>query len=301
MNKDWIPPAYLSPSQISSLTTCGEQYRLTRVEHAPERPMWGGIGGSTVHRVTELLDLGHYRGMEWAAPDLEVMWATVWEEALDEAKERNPEFDPDDYYRSGRASKDWPDKETPEWWAKKGPEFVKQWVMWRDNSGLEIWEIPNEETGELEPAIELEVNAYGPDDLHIKSVIDRVYVDPEGNLRIVDLKTGSHTDAWPRQMAYNALGIWCQYSEQTRWAGFWKARSGGVPQWFDLSVFSEQWLWEQAWKARQIRDQQLFLAAPTNLCATACGVRQWCVAMGGTPYFKRQDATMTHNQQEEVK
>lgn len=284
-NPDWIPPAYLSPSQISSLTTCGEQYRLTRVEHAPERPMWGGIGGSTVHKITDILDLGHYRGMEWAAPDLEAMWATVWEESLDEAKQRNPEFDPDDYYRSGRASKDWPDKETPDWWAKKGPEFVKQWVMWRDNSGLEIWEVPNEETGELEPAIELEVNAYGPDDLYIKSIIDRVYVDPEGNLRIVDLKTGSHTDAWPRQMAYNALGIWCQYSEQTRWAGFWKARSGGVPQWFDLSVFSEQWLWEQAWKARQIRDQQLFLAAPTNLCATACGVRQWCVAMGGTPFF----------------
>jgi hypothetical protein len=26
------------------------------VERAPERPMWAGIGGSTVHRVTEILD-----------------------------------------------------------------------------------------------------------------------------------------------------------------------------------------------------------------------------------------------------
>lgn len=61
-NPDWIPPEYLSPSQISSLLTCGEQYRLTRVEHAPERPMWAGIGGSAVHRMTEDLDREAYRG-----------------------------------------------------------------------------------------------------------------------------------------------------------------------------------------------------------------------------------------------
>lgn len=297
MNPDWLPPAYLSPSQISSLTTCGEQYRLTRVEHAPERPMWAGIGGSTVHLITEMLD----RDPELRVEDVETMWPEVFGTFLDEAKERSPEFDPEDYYRSGRASKDWPDKETPEWWAKKGPEFVKQWVMWRDNSGLEIWQAPNLETGELEPAIELEVHAYGPDALYVKSVIDRVYIDPAGDLRIVDLKTGSHTDAWPRQMAYNALGILSQYGEEARWAGFWKARSGGVPQWFDLSVFSPEWLWEQAWKAREIRDRQLFIAAPNNLCASACGVKQWCVAMGGTPYLKPQDATMTHNQEGDQK
>jgi hypothetical protein len=35
---------------------CGEQFRLTRQLHVPERPMWASIGGSTVHTVTELLD-----------------------------------------------------------------------------------------------------------------------------------------------------------------------------------------------------------------------------------------------------
>lgn len=62
MNPDWIPPEHLSPSQISSLLICGEQYRLTRVEHVPERPMWASIGGSAVHTLTELLDRGEYGG-----------------------------------------------------------------------------------------------------------------------------------------------------------------------------------------------------------------------------------------------
>lgn len=50
-------PLYLSPSQVNSLLTCGEQFRLTRMLKAPERPMWASIGGSTVHKITEILDL----------------------------------------------------------------------------------------------------------------------------------------------------------------------------------------------------------------------------------------------------
>lgn len=55
-------PRYLSPSQVSSLLTCGEQFRLNRVERVPERPMWASIGGSTVHRVTEILDRRKWAG-----------------------------------------------------------------------------------------------------------------------------------------------------------------------------------------------------------------------------------------------
>ena len=53
-------PLYLSPSQVSSLLTCGEQFRLGRLERVPERPMWASIGGSTVHKVTEILDREKY-------------------------------------------------------------------------------------------------------------------------------------------------------------------------------------------------------------------------------------------------
>lgn len=54
-------PLYLSPSQISSLLTCGEQFRLKRVLKVPERPMWASIGGSAVHKITEVLDLEHWK------------------------------------------------------------------------------------------------------------------------------------------------------------------------------------------------------------------------------------------------
>lgn len=54
------PDYPLSPSQISSLLTCGWQFYLTRVEKVPERPMWAGIGGNAVHAMTEDLDREAY-------------------------------------------------------------------------------------------------------------------------------------------------------------------------------------------------------------------------------------------------
>lgn len=225
------------------------------------------------------------------------LWPVFWEKSLDKEKQFHPEFDPSEYYTSGRASKAWPNKEDVAWWAVNGPLFVESWVQWRDNSGLTIWEVPDE-NGELIPAIELEVMAYGPDDLKVRSIIDRVFEDPEGDLRIVDLKSGSHVDPWPLQMALNNLGLISQYDRPARWAGYWEARKGGVLKWHDLSRYSEGWLWEQVWNAREIRNQQLFVAKPNNLCASACGVAAHCVAMGGTPFF-RKSATMTQNQEKD--
>lgn len=57
----WGLPVHMSPSQINSLLTCGEQYRLERVVRVPSRPMWAGVGGTTVHKLTEELDLEEWR------------------------------------------------------------------------------------------------------------------------------------------------------------------------------------------------------------------------------------------------
>lgn len=53
-------PRHMSPSSINSLLTCGEKYRLEKVARVPSRPMWAGIGGTTVHKVTEQLDREWY-------------------------------------------------------------------------------------------------------------------------------------------------------------------------------------------------------------------------------------------------
>lgn len=280
--------------------TCGEQFRLTRVLKVPERPQWASIGGTAVHRMTEDEDRARFDPSHGV-----LSWEDYWQEALDETKARHPEFDESEYRASGRVSKAWPDKEGPEWWAENGPKFVKAWRTWLDYSGLEIWEYPDHE-GTLTPCIEYEVMADswwandgrtpGVPPLYVKNVIDRILWDPiAGDLYIVDLKSGSMTPQWPRQMALNNLGFKqteaCPHERGAHWAGFWSARKGGIVNgleengWTNLWIYDDNWLWDQVRIAREIRDQHLFLAQPSNLCTSACGVRPYCRAMGGDPSF----------------
>lgn len=220
---------------------------------------------------------------------IDELFQQEWDAAFDAAKERSPIYDPADYYSSGRASKAYPDKENPDWWLEKGPEFIRMWETWRDNCGLEIAELPDPAgTGELIPGIEYQADAHLPGapggDLYLVSAIDRVMVDPKGDLYIVDLKTGSSTDPWPLQLALNNLGLYYTTGQWAKWGGFWNPRKGGISgEWFDLSIYDEDWLWNLVWTAREIRDRQLFLPNPSNLCKSACGVAKFCKAMGGSP------------------
>jgi hypothetical protein len=215
---------------------------------------------------------------------IEQRFKALWDETLDSEldNERSGSYQPEEFYVSGRKSKEWPEKENPFWWQAKGPGFVKSWEVWRDNSGLDIWTTPDGE-----PAIELEVRAERGD-VSILCFIDRVFVDPNGVLYIVDLKSGSQTPAWPQQLAFNNLGLFATTGYRAQYGGFWSARNGGIKGnveagdgFADLRIYDDEWLWEQARMAKAIRDQQLFVAQPTNLCRSACGVAPYCKAIGG--------------------
>lgn len=222
------------------------------------------------------------------------LWQEIWSECADEAKTRSPEYGTEDYYRSGRASKAHPNKEDFGWWQENGPRYVKLWEAWRDNCGLELAEVPAIDTGELIPGIELEAWADGPDGTCVKSATDRVFTDGT-DYYIVDLKTGSRTQPWPLQLALNRLCLEQTFGIHVKYAGYWSARKGGIdPDWHDLERFTDEILWEWVWKAREIRDRQLFVPQPNMLCSSACGVKDYCVAMGGTLFFDR-GATVTQD------
>lgn len=224
-----------------------------------------------------------------------ILFEEVFAECEAEALGRSPEYGQEEWYRSGRVSKAWPEKENREWWLENGPRFVDLWELWRDNSGLTFSEFPDFSSGEILPGIELEVWAEN-NMRSVKSVIDRVMQDEHGNVYIIDLKTGSMTDPWPLQMALNNLCLKYTYGVSAQYAGFWKARTGGVEIWHPLDIYDDDFMWDIVEKAYEIRDQQLFIPNPGNLCKNACGVKQFCKAMGGNPLLipTVQHDTTTH-------
>lgn len=62
------PPEHMSFSQASSLLSCGEQYRLTRILGVPDPSGWALVGGKATHRATELYDRAYEALVHGDAP-----------------------------------------------------------------------------------------------------------------------------------------------------------------------------------------------------------------------------------------
>lgn len=266
-------PAYLSPSQINSLTTCGMQYVLTRGERVPERPTMGGVGGGAVHTLTEEIDR---TGRTWSGEEIYAAWGAHLEQSIAEAEKSG--FTLDQFYCGGRPSARWPNRENIDWWNHQGPLFVAQWQEWLATAGWEVADLLDQSTGEVIPGIEVEVTYRTQSGLEVLSYIDRVVRNKvSGDHAVVDLKTGSMTPPWPLQMAYNGWGLYQCYDVLPRWSGYWKARKGTVESWFDMDTMLQmEFIDRQAEVANEIKKNELFMAVPSNLCANACGVKQYC-------------------------
>jgi putative RecB family exonuclease len=111
------------------------------------------------------------------------LWDDAWKIEIDEAT-KNGEIKLEDLRQSSRTTKANPNGENAAWWYENGKKFLSNWITWRDNSGWKIWTTPDNQ-----PAIEIAFNVV-IGGIYFKGAIDRVFVTPEGELVILDLKTG---------------------------------------------------------------------------------------------------------------
>lgn len=201
------------------------------------------------------------------------------EEKADQQKKTD--VPPAEWRRSGRASKAWPEKETEEWWAENGPLMVQRWIDWRTSSGWTLWETPDGR-----PAVELALNVQ-MGGVPVKMFIDRVFVTPEGQLVVVDLKTGSREPKDPIQLGMYACGMELTFGERPQYGAYWMGRTGGTGVPHDLEHLTVDlmggWLadWDRARRAN------LFIPHVTDMCGY-CSVRDYCVAVNGPKWREAQ-------------
>lgn len=171
----------------------------------------------------------------------------------------------------GRATKEFPNKEDYDWWLKHGPVMVNRWIEWRNlNPSWQLWQpSPGYHAIELDLQFELE-------GVLVKGFVDRVFVDGDGQLVVVDLKTGSR-EPEPVQLALYAIGIEKKFGVRPQWGGYWMARNGFIPQMYNLDGFTTEMV--SAWfrDFRKAIDHQIFIPHLTSMCKS-CGVNTSCVA-----------------------
>lgn len=252
---------------------CGYQWYLQRGLNLPQRPGWATVGGSAVHAATEDIDLM----ADDPADSVRDIFNHHFDLAIEEEVNRyEGKYPPSEWRASGRASKQWPEKEDEAWWRANGPLFVGNWLNWRRRSSLELYTMDD---GNFAVELEATVEFGG---LPCKVIIDRLFTGAHG-LSLVDIKSGSQMPKDDLQLAIYSHALRATYGYEVRWGSYFDARKGLSTPAYDLGV--EAWPKERIdyifKSVRHMQEQGIFLAQPSNMCS-ACTVKDYCATMGGS-------------------
>jgi putative RecB family exonuclease len=156
----FAPPRSLSPSKVTSFRDCALAFRFNAIEHLPDEPTIWTVKGTLVHQVLERLFWRHDRGRR--TPDAaEGELSVAWEEL-----QSDPDF----------LALDLSPAEAEEL---------------RDESRTLVANYFRlEDPDEITPVgIELTLEAR-VGDMRLRGIIDRLDLTPDGDLVVVDYKTG---------------------------------------------------------------------------------------------------------------
>lgn len=271
------PRVRLSHSAVEDLVSCGEKYRLRRVEHVPRTPSWSMIGGSAVHVTTEIIDLTHLGiinpGVGMLKSPREIFLAELEAKAVQE--EILTDSSRSEWSASGRASRSWPNKEDEKWWKANGSDQVESWLNFQANSPWQIWTRPDGE-----PAIEVSLE-WNIGDVRVRGYIDRIMENTlTGALAIVDIKSGSRTPVSDVQLGIYRHGLLAKYGQAPSFGFYFMTRQGGTSVPTDLTQFDDgrlEYMFDAAAKAIE---QNIFIPHLSPMCPS-CDVRTRCYAYEG--------------------
>lgn len=258
----------MSHSRYEMYASCGEKYRLAKIERVPQTPGIYRVAGTAFHEWTDMFDESPPWDLEdishagWYANRIEVLIAEEEE-------------------KSGFAFSEWdnPQKKAGANEAARdkfinelGPDMIRKYIDWRAQSAWSIADMGGDQSGDcLGIEFELEFEIQGVQEI-VK--IDRIFEIPEtGQLVAIDTKTWSKRRTTAQLPTY--LVALRQHGYDVSGAAYYEARKGTVTEIKSYQYWDEKRLAALHVQAAHMISEGWFLPKPSDECAN-CDVRRHC-------------------------
>ncbi|HUY65895.1 MAG TPA: PD-(D/E)XK nuclease family protein [Acidimicrobiales bacterium] len=254
------PPRSLSPSKVSSFRDCALAFRFNSIDHLPEEPTVWTVKGTLVHRALEELFWRCPRGMRSpaaAAAELDRAWS---------------ELKDDPEYLALHLTRDDADR-----FRSEAAALVQNYFALED---------PNEITPVgIELMLEARVGS-----MRLRGIIDRLDRTPDGELVVIDYKTGrapSQAYEQSKLIGVHIYALLCQEVLGQRPAQVkllhLKEPVAITAEPSDQAVRGQRVKATAIWSAiEQACRNDDFRPRPSPLC-NYCRFREFCPAFGGDP------------------
>lgn len=274
-------PKQRSFSQLSSFSECSYRYYLQRVARVPVMQAAWFPGGRAFHSTTEWLDREIFRAnpvlLQAGRQKLAQVWAEKFGQAVDEAREKEP--DVSKWRTAGRPSADKPNGEDVDWWRVAGLNMVNGYAdWWAAEPPWRVWALPGGE-----PALEVpllvefrDVPVVGYVDQILQSVTD-------DRLLIVDKKTGKRKPLPGLQLATYNVELEAVFGQPFGWGSYFMARDATLTDPEPLAHWTPEMLGELYGRMDMAERLGLYLPNLGSHCS-GCLVRKWCPPSGGQEY-----------------
>lgn len=205
---------------------------------------------------------------------LQTLWDECFAEAVD-SEVASSGISETKWRAGGRASKEYPNKEDATWWNRNGYTMLQQFVdWWNANNDWYVWETPSGQLG-VELALFSDFNG-----IPVRAFADLVCYDNNGELAVVDFKTGSGMPVTGMQLGLYATLVEILFGVRPTAGYFYDARKGVMCKVDDVHRWTKPVFDHLFGKFAIAIEHEIFLPNVGMMCSS-CGVRNYCYAVSG--------------------
>ena len=208
--------------------------------------------------------------------NLESVWRQTLNDLVATTADRT-KTDPATWRTAGRPTKSLPNGADIDFWLGSGTEQLQKYSDWLHSTDWVFLDIDGE------PMVEFPVEAKFAG-ITVKGFIDGVMAKPDGQVVVIDYKTGSRSPESALQMGLYAASLERMGLPRPSLGAYWMTRKGEMTTPESLDQFTVH-MWDEMFSQfKKAVDSDIFIPNVSGHCRS-CGVKNACYAAGGVDAY----------------